>query len=266
MAIALIAIVGVSLIIFTTANAPAAVGPYIPNQNNPSDPHNANDHWHAALGVYDCDHWLGDSSGAGIWVWPYVTPQGSPAQASNSNVYAGMHSHDDGIIHMEPQSDSEAGRNATVGLYFQYGGWKLSSTGYNFLGTKVENGDKCGTGTGTLHWEVAHYTPGAKKQPYKVMTGNPGHYKLYDSDIVVLAFLPAGKTLASIGDPPSMAHLPNAANVETPAGQTATTMPPVTPTPSVTGAPSTVAPGTTSPATTPTTSSPTTATPTTKKP
>jgi hypothetical protein len=31
-----------------------------------------------------------------------------------------VHSHDDGVIHMEPAVSSEAGRNATVGLYFAY--------------------------------------------------------------------------------------------------------------------------------------------------
>src|SRR5262245_4284767 len=132
---ALILIAGVGLVIYARANVPAEVGPYIANQSNPSDPKNANSHWHAALGVYDCDHWLGDSSGSGIWNWPAsITNNGasSPARVGTS-LYAGLHSHDDGIIHMEPSASDEAGRNATVGKYFQFGGWKLSSSGYDFL-------------------------------------------------------------------------------------------------------------------------------------
>ena len=113
---------------------------------------------------------------------------------AGQNLYAGMHSHNDGIIHMEPQSADEEGHHATVGKYFDFGGWKLSSTSYDFLGTKVKNGDKCGSGTGTLTWALAKWDgsnpPG--KQKYTLKTGNPASYKLFQGDIVVIAFLPPG--------------------------------------------------------------------------
>ncbi len=249
---AIVVIAGISLIVYTQATKPADVGPFIYDQSNPTK---RNTHWHAALGVYDCDHWMGDSTGTGVWNWPAATPQGSPAQAGNTNVYAGLHSHDDGVIHMEPQVSADAGRNATVGLYFKYGGWKLSETGYSFLGTTVKNGDKCGTATGTLQWATGSWngdTTGKTPQKLTVQTGNPAKLKLHDRDVVVVAFLPPGKSAASLGDPPSVPKLENALNVETAPGATATTLP-------------ASAPSTAPTATTPTTT-PTATTPTTKKP
>jgi hypothetical protein len=107
-----------------------------------------------------------------------------------------------------------------------------------------------------LQWEVGSWdgdTTGKTKQTYTVKTGDPSKYKLLQYDIVVIAFLPQGKTLASIGDPPSVPNLAKALGVEGQgvAGVTATTLPLVT-TP-----PTTAATGTTKPAAT---------TPTTKKP
>ena len=230
---AIVLIAGVALIVYARAVAPSAVGPYALSADNTCS-HGADCHWHAALGVYDCDHWVGDQTGTGLWQWPAATPSGSPARADNTSAYAGLHSHADGIIHMEPAVDADAGRHATLGLYFQYGGWKLSSSGYSFVSdTTVKNGDKCPTGgAGTLHWEVAKYDPSAtKQQHYTVESGNPADYKLNNTDVVVVAFLPANKSIASIGDPPSLKNLPNAASVETKPGEmpTVTTLPTSTP-------------------------------------
>ncbi len=192
-----------------------AVGPFLPD---PNDPAKKDTHWHAALGVYDCDRWLGDNSnGAGMWNWPNATPTGGPARASNTNLYAGLHSHDDGIIHMEPAVASETGENATVGLYFTYGGWTLSATSFSFLGTTVHNGDKCGSSIGTLQWETGTWngdTTGKVAQKYTARTTDPARFKLHQSDIIVIAFVPQGTSLASIGDPPSVPNLAAALGVE----------------------------------------------------
>ena len=223
---AIVVIAGVALVVYARATAPAPVGPFL---SDPAHPTKKDTHWHAALGMYDCDHWLGDTPGSGIWNWPAATPSGTPARASNTNVYAGLHSHDDGVIHMEPLVSSEAGKNATVGLYFDYGGWKVSSTGYSFLGTTVSNGDKCGTKPGALQWELGSWngdTTGKVKQKYTAQTGNPAKYKLHQDDIVVIAFLPEGKSIDSIGSPPSVPKLASALGAENAAP--GSTMPPVT--------------------------------------
>jgi hypothetical protein len=225
-------IVGVALIVYARNTAPSPVGPYVSSSSHTTDTH-----WHAALGVYYCDHWLGDSTGEGLWTWPYATPSGSPARNDNRSAYAGLHSHGDGIIHMEPAVSAEAGRNATVGLYFDYGGWKLSSTGFSFLGTTVNNGDKCGNKPGTVQWATAKWDRTADKQKFTVQSGDPAKYKLYDDDIVVIAFLPEGKTVDSLGNPPSLPKLAGATNTETPPGQ----MPPIAQSPTTTGTPATTA-------------------------
>jgi hypothetical protein len=215
---AIILIAGVALVVYARANVPADVGPFVADKTKPpTDNINLNSHWHAALGVYDCDHWMGDTPGSGTWNWPGTTQAGifrvDPG-GGITQVYAGLHSHDDGIIHMEPATNDEAGRNATLGKYFQFGGWSLSSSGYNFLHTKVSNGDKCNGQPGKLTWAVAKFPHGSdttKPQKFTLKSGDPASYKLYNDDVVVVAFAPSGKTAATLGNPPSLANLPDAA-------------------------------------------------------
>jgi hypothetical protein len=202
------------------------VGPFLADANNPTK---ADTHWHAALGVYNCDHWMSDGSGSGVWAWPYATPAGTPARADNTNVYAGMHSHDDGIIHMEPAEAVDTGMNATVGRYFAYGGWKLSSDGYTFLGATVKDGDTCDGAPGALQWAIGKWDGTGATQTMTVARGDPSQYKLFNDDIVVIAFLPSGKTIDGIGSPPSLRHLGAALGVESPPPAQ---MPPVTVVPS----------------------------------
>jgi hypothetical protein len=214
-----IAVVGAVVIVVTRQHTTSAVGPQ-PGR----------DHWHAALGVYDCDHWLGDSTGKGVWLWPAATDQGYPARVG-TNTYAGMHSHDDGIIHMEPVAADESGNNATVGRYFEFGGWKLSATSYSFLGTTLHNGDPCGSTSGIVRWKTAKFNGNTgAAQSYTERQGNPGDFKLHNGDVVVIAFVPAEHALTSIGNPPSLVNLPGALGRE---GQGTGTMPtiPTTTTP-----------------------------------
>jgi hypothetical protein len=223
---ALVVVVGVVAIVIFRANQPPELGPKLASSSHPAD------HWHAALGVYDCDHWVGDPSvGNGLWLWPAQTSQGSPGRVG-TDAYAGLHSHGDGIIHMEPATTDEAGKNATVGKYFQFGGWKLSSSGYTFLTTTVKNGEKCKNGQpGVLKWAVGKWT-GGNKVAYKVHTGNPGSYKLYNADVIIVAFVPANVDITKLGNPPSLPNLASAAGNtgQTIAPSSPSTAPSTTPT------------------------------------
>jgi hypothetical protein len=188
---AVVVVLGVIAIVVTRGDQEAAVGVQF------------GDHWHAALGVYACDHWVDDGQGdAGTWVWPYATAQGSPGRADGT--YAGLHSHEDGIVHMEPAASEETGTDANVGKYFEYGDWELDATSFTFLGQSKKNGDKCGDQAGRLHWSV-----NGKEQQ-----GNPARYVLENDDVVVVAFLPDGKKLSDLGEPPSVKNLAGAANRE----------------------------------------------------
>src|SRR6516164_1433330 len=68
---AIILIAGVALVVYARANVPADVGPFVADKTKPpTDNVNVNSHWHAALGVYNCDQWMGDTPGSGVWNWP----------------------------------------------------------------------------------------------------------------------------------------------------------------------------------------------------
>ena len=242
---AIVVIAGIAGIVYTQATKPAAVGPFLADPGNPTK---KDTHWHADLGVFLCDHWMGDSATPGVWAWPASNASGSPSRAKQPRVYAGLHSHADGVIHMEPATSEDAGKNTTIGRYFDYGGWKLSSTGFTFLGKTVKNGDKCGTTPGgTLQWETGKWDGTSDKQKYTVQSGNPASFKASDDDIVVIAFLPAGKSITSIGDPPSLPNLANALNVENVKPGSTPSATPVAPTTAATVTPTTATTATSKP-------------------
>jgi hypothetical protein len=189
---------------WSIAGPVSTVGPFVIDRANPAK---ADTHWHAALGVYACDHWLGDDTGTGIWQWPNATVDGEPARAADPSRYAGLHSHDDGVIHMEPATPDEAGWNATLGKYFEFGGWHVSADRFDFLGAQVKNGDDCDGVPGKLSWKVARWNGTLGRQRYTIERGDPARFKLYNADVVVLAFLPAGRASAVTGDPPSLVYL-----------------------------------------------------------
>ncbi len=150
MGIALIAVVGVILLVWTVASrrddAQAA-----PRAGDPTTGA-AGDHWHASLDVNVCGQWL------------------SPApefetRADSSDIRVGIHSHGDGLIHIHPFNSSESGSNATLGRFLNYGGWSASADSLDLWpgsnGQKVQekNGEECtmpdGTkAKGTLTWYV----------------------------------------------------------------------------------------------------------------
>jgi hypothetical protein len=236
---AFVVVVGIALIVFARASEPPEVGPRLASSSGSRPP----DHWHAALGVYNCDQWVSDGSGDGVWVWPAQTSQGSPGRVG-TDAYAGLHSHGDGIIHMEPVVTEEAGRNATLGRYFTFGGWDLSSSGFNFLGTKVNNGDTCKGKPATLKWAVGQWK-GNDKITYTEKSGDPSHYKLNNNDVVILAFVPKDVKITSLGNPPSLAHLPGASEREGMTLDTTTSTPAATPTTNTPTSPTTAAGATT---------------------
>jgi hypothetical protein len=59
---------------------------------------------------------------------------------------AGVHTHGDGLIHIHPQSPSEEGTGASVGKFFQYGGWELSQSTLTLPAATFKVGDPCPDG------------------------------------------------------------------------------------------------------------------------
>jgi hypothetical protein len=153
----------------------------------------AGDHWHTALNVDICGEWL-DPAPA------FEKPFDSPNQVAN----VGIHSHADGLIHTHPFVVGEEGNNATIGKFFDYGGWGLSSDSIDLGGsnsahtqwkgpksdpktTSWSNGDVCPFGQYKgkkveLTWAV----DGKKK------SGNPADYHQQDGQTVAIYMLPKG--------------------------------------------------------------------------
>src|SRR5262249_39334965 len=109
----------------TTAARPAGPGPQLVNADGLTD------HWHAALGVNIWGTWQPGP------IWPSTGPvqgQMTLTRADDPNQYAGLHTHQlangdsDGLIHMEPASPDEAGTNATLGRYMEFGGWHADAS------------------------------------------------------------------------------------------------------------------------------------------
>jgi hypothetical protein len=188
--IALVAVLGVALLIWTVAGRRSeAVA--APRAGNPATGE-PGDHWHAALDVYTCTGWL-------------ETPAPEfETKADNPEIRVGIHSHGDGLIHIHPFNSSESGKNATLGRFLEYGGWSAGSTSFDLWGgAKEKNGDPCTLADGseqkgTLTWYV-----NGKKQP-----GNPSDYQPKDRDQIALVFAPAGTKLTDLGTPPNSQRVP----------------------------------------------------------
>jgi hypothetical protein len=176
-AAAILVIAGSLGVAFSRSNTANGIGP------------TATDHWHAALGVDDCGKWVPN------WSTPFAA-DGRPVRAGTS-IYAGMHSHGDGLMHMEPQSSIDMGKNATVGNYFKSAGFKLDSTSISFPSVDEKNGNKCNGKQGVLRWAVN----GKEKH------GNPAKYKLFDGDVVEIVFTTADAKLPKKTEVPSYAKL-----------------------------------------------------------
>jgi hypothetical protein len=76
----------------------------------------ANDHWHAALGMYVCDE-------NGLKFLPKITgnleeTDSSGQLVSSKFLRTGIHSHNDGVMHWHPTASGKAtGTNAKLGVY-----------------------------------------------------------------------------------------------------------------------------------------------------
>ena len=161
----------------------------------------AGDHWHTALDVNICGEWLDPTP-------KFEKPYGNPNQVANT----GIHSHADGLIHTHPFVVGEEGNNATLGKFFDYGGWSVSSDSIDLGGsnaahtqwkgpksaptkTSWSNGDTCPFGQykgkpGQITWAVDG----------KTRTGNPSDYHMKDGETLAVYFLPKG---ADMPFPPS---------------------------------------------------------------
>jgi hypothetical protein len=155
------------------------------------------DHWHAAYGFDICGSFLPD------------LPQ--PPNL------IGIHTHGDGVLHIEPQVSADTGKSATLGRFVSgYPGLKLSATSLTIGPKTWRNGQKCGDKTADIQAKVNG----------KTVSGDPGKTKIPRNGWITVAFLPKGE---SFGPPPNYRAKVAAANGgRTPGHGSTPTLPPVT--------------------------------------
>lgn len=134
------------------------------------------DHWHEAFAFDLCG-----------------TMEPDPP-ANNNLTTAGLHTHGDGNVHIEPISAADTGHNATLGRFVQlYPGMGLSSTMVQYPGLAAyHNGQKCGSKPGYVQVKVWD-SPTAKTG--HVLKGNPGNLRLKNGQLITIAFLPKGSSI-----------------------------------------------------------------------
>jgi hypothetical protein len=159
------------------------------------------DHWHEAFGINICG-----------------TYQPDLPEAVNS----GIHTHGDGLIHVEATNSAETGSHATLGKFIgDYGsGLRVTDTEIRLPGGKTyKNGDKCGDKPGRVavyRWDsVNDETP-------TVITSGIDKIRIANEKVVAFSFNPAGATLEKPASVKGLAD-PNAGEG---GGSTATTLAP----------------------------------------
>lgn len=181
-AIVAIVVLGIGLVAFARNSTPGGGEPSL------------QDHWHAAFGIYLCDRWVQD------------LPDGPTDQL-------GIHTHEDGLIHVHPFLAGATGRSATLGKFFDQVGLQVSDSsitlppGELYGERQYKNGvTKCGDETGRV--VLAYWTDAltaADGAPDDVRTSNIASEHIdADGGAFTLAFLPKGE---DIPPPPAAADI-----------------------------------------------------------
>ena len=151
------------------------------------------DHWHEAYGIYICDAYI---------------PQFPDNVASG----LGIHTHNDGLVHVEPRSALDTGDNATFGRFADGVDLEVSQERIKLPdGREFKDGDDCGSQKA----EVRILRQGKK------FDGDPMDMKLKDGSDMAIVFAPKG---AEIPPVPFIKNLDNPLAGET--GSAEVTIPP----------------------------------------
>ena len=191
---AAVAAVGVVLIVTSRNERLSADNPAKAEKPRPpsSDGKFEGDHWHAAYGVFICDDFL-----------PDIQSDRDPN---------GIHTHNDGVIHIHPFTSASSGSRATLGAFVQTVGMTLTDDELKVPGGKSYGKDsKCGDKPG----KVRVLLNGEER------SGDPKDIRLRDRDKLVIAFAPADAKLPE--DPPSLGNLDRLTDVEGSPGATSST-------------------------------------------
>jgi hypothetical protein len=149
------------------------------------------DHWHAALGIYQCDDFILNG-----------TAEGGPFLTDVQDDPLGIHTHDDGVIHIHPFTDAAGGRNARMRLFFDDVGVVASDTKVEFPdGTVWDEGETTCTVDGEevagqiilARWNSAQDAADGQR-PSEIFTEDFGNVRFRaDREYFTFAFVPEGE-------------------------------------------------------------------------
>jgi hypothetical protein len=163
----------------------------------------AGDHWHAALGFYVCGQFL-----------PNIADETDPL---------GIHTHNDGVVHIHPARTGAAGRNARLGVFLDAVKGNVSENEIRLPGQEAkENGDRCGDKPGRV--QARTWPSKAEDAEGTDFTGDPSDIRFSDGQLITVAFVPEGE------DIPRPVSAPNLDRLTDVPGATTTTPPGATPT------------------------------------
>lgn len=172
-------IVGLALVAFTVAsNRSVNANTAKPRSQGQG---NASDHWHQAYGVDICG-------------------QFQPNLNDRAEDVNGIHTHGDGVIHVHPFKLKVAGPRATLGVFFDDTGLKVTSEGIKMPDGKVYKAGEttCNGQPGVVsvaHWK--HALTAAAGKADKVYTSGFSGIKLSGNDgAFTVAFLPKNVPIA----------------------------------------------------------------------
>jgi hypothetical protein len=178
-AVFVIIALGISLVVYSRENREATSAPRVDPQ----------DHWHSAFGIYDCrtDEWEPD--------------------VQSTNDPDGIHSHQDGLLHIHPFNSEAAGKNAQMHVFLEAMGMDIDEDAITLeTGERLEAGAECDGEEAIV--QVVRWDADNLDLAPTVYTEDMGDVPFRKNrEAFVLALAPDG---AEIELPPSMAELERA--------------------------------------------------------
>lgn len=148
------------------------------------------DHWHSAYGIYLCDSF-------------------APQLADAKGDAVGVHTHNDGLIHIHPFSSIATGDDARLEDFFTEVDLKVKDDSIEMPnGETYTNGDDCNGEPGEV--KLAVWDQAADAEPSEILTENHDSARLAkNGQAYVLAFVPEG---TEIPKPPTVGGLSSVDN------------------------------------------------------
>lgn len=183
-AVVLTVVLGVVLVAFAAGTRDAAPSPTL------------QDHWHSAYAIWDCQ------TGAFEPPLPALTD----AQGNNFDP-EGIHSHDDGLIHIHPFTSNVTGNGANMSVFFEALGVEFTDTTLTAAGRVYDEAEITCDGEPVeiqiLRWNQA--ATAADNEPDEIITENFGDVRYEnDGEAFTIAIAPLG---ADIPPPETISRL-----------------------------------------------------------